>query len=77
MSQNGRKYFSVFIIIIFHFALPTADNLSDWILINRLVVNQHFSWAKLSSIPIVIATFFHFLAWIFEENRNQVIEYLC
>jgi hypothetical protein len=69
----SQKYFLVFLILLFHILLPTADCISDWILMYRLVLNGQMNWAKLCSIPIVISTFFHLSAWIFEENRSQVM----
>ena len=72
MAQISHKYFSVFIIFLFHLTLPTADSLSDWLWIRHLVLKGQTSWALLSSIPILISTIFNFSAWIFEEHRNQV-----
>jgi len=74
MFENFWNYYywTFLVIFLFHIAMPTADIISDLILVQRLVSNGQLQWAILSSIPITFATIFHLQAWTFEEYRNQV-----
>ena len=78
--QSGLKLFlanmkksSVVLILFAHILLPTADVVSDLILIERLVAANHMEWATLSCFPIILATAFHLMAWGFEEGKNEVL----
>ena len=66
------KRVSIAVILFVHVLLPTADTVSDLILVQRLVAVDHLEWAQLSCFPIILATVFHLMAWGFEEGRNEV-----